>query len=142
MLLFSAVILIVLAGLIRGLRNSLYGLHVALVMGSVWLYFPDALDFTAITTAKIVPVLAMHLISINLLTFALYGWDKSSARKGRWRVPERVLHAFGLAGGLFGALFGQKIFRHKTRKGSFRVAFWLTAWVQIVLLYILFVATH
>ena len=57
---------------------------------------------------------------MNVLTFALWGTDKSAARNGRWRVPERSLLIAALLGGWIGAKLGQRYFRHKTRKEPFR----------------------
>jgi len=55
-----------------------------------------------------------------------YGLDKSAARRGTWRTPEKTLHVLALLGGWPGALVAQRIFRHKSRKVSFRLAFWAT----------------
>ncbi|SDS29672.1 DUF1294 domain-containing protein [Pseudomonas oryzae] len=60
----------------------------------------------------------------SLLAIALYWHDKRSARKGRWRVPERILHGAELFGGWPGALLAQQVFRHKTRKVSYQAVFW------------------
>jgi uncharacterized membrane protein YsdA (DUF1294 family) len=56
--------------------------------------------------------------------FAAYGLDKRLAAVGGRRVPERTLHLLALLGGWPGALLGRRLFRHKTRKVPFRVAFW------------------
>ena len=55
-----------------------------------------------------------------------YGIDKSAAQRGAWRTPERTLHVLALMGGWPGAVVAQKVFRHKSRKLSFRFAFWAT----------------
>ena len=49
------------------------------------------------------------------------------------RVPEMVLHILALAGGSLGAWLGMRLFRHKTVKGSFRLAFWLIVSLQVLL---------
>ena len=48
--------------------------------------------------------LAVWLIAINLVTFAVYGADKRRARRGAWRVPEKTLFLLPLLGGSVGAL--------------------------------------
>jgi uncharacterized membrane protein YsdA (DUF1294 family)/cold shock CspA family protein len=76
---------------------------------------------------SIVPVwfLPVYLV-VSLATFAAYALDKSAARKGGWRTSESTLHLLALAGGWPGALIAQGRLRHKTRKRSFQVVFWLT----------------
>ena len=69
----------------------------------------------------------------SLGSLALYGADKAAAVAGRGRVPERALHALGVAGGWPGAIVAQRLFRHKTRKRAFRVRFWLTVAANAVL---------
>jgi uncharacterized membrane protein YsdA (DUF1294 family) len=66
-------------------------------------------------------------VVLSVVTFVAYGLDKSAAEKGRWRTPENTLHLLSLLGGWPGALVGQRVFRHKTRKQPFRAIFWVTA---------------
>lgn len=60
----------------------------------------------------------------SIVAFASYGVDKAAARRSAARVPERTLHLVDLVGGWPGALVAQQLFRHKTRKRSFRRVFW------------------
>lgn len=62
---------------------------------------------------------------ISVVSFVQYWLDKRSAETGRWRTPEKTLHLSALLGGWPGALVAQQLFRHKTRKVSFQVLFWL-----------------
>ena len=73
-----------------------------------------------------------YLVGINLTTFALYAYDKRAAIAGRLRTPERVLHMLALFGGTPMAYAGQRLFRHKTIKGQFRLWFWMICSVQVV----------
>lgn len=70
-----------------------------------------------------------NLTTIYLLTsslaFAAYGIDKAAAIGEAWRIPEAFLHLLGLAGGWPGALIARRVFRHKTRKVSFQLTFWI-----------------
>jgi uncharacterized membrane protein YsdA (DUF1294 family) len=77
--------------------------------------------------------LGAWLAGINLTTFGYYGYDKARARAGLRRVPEVVLHLLALAGGSPAAWLAMRTFRHKTVKGSFRLAFWLVVAVQLLL---------
>ena len=63
--------------------------------------------------------LAVWLIAINVVTFAVYGIDKRRARRGAWRVPEKTLFLLPLLGGSLGALLGMRVFHHKTKHWHF-----------------------
>jgi uncharacterized membrane protein YsdA (DUF1294 family) len=76
------------------------------------------------------PALVAYLSGLNLVTLGFYGWDKAMARRDRRRVPELTLHLLAVAGGSPGAYVAQRVFRHKTRKTSFRVVFWLLVLLQ------------
>ena len=63
-----------------------------------------------------------------MVTFTVYGIDKSKARRGAWRIPEKTLFLLPLLGGSVGALLGMKVFRHKTKH-------WYFVWgIPIILL--------
>ncbi|MNV36853.1 hypothetical protein D3C71_1283460 [compost metagenome] len=72
---------------------------------------------------SLIPLAAYGIVSV--LAFLLYWSDKRNARSDQRRTPENVLHALEFAGGWPGALLAQQMFRHKTRKVSFQVVFWL-----------------
>ena len=71
---------------------------------------------------------------VSALTFGVYGWDKRQAVKQGRRVPEARLHLLTLFGGWPGALLAQHYFRHKNRKMSFQIVFWLIGLLQVALL--------
>ena len=84
-------------------------------------------------------VLIAYLISVNFVTFVVYGFDKSvsmspESRSFKLRVPEIVMQSLSLAGGSPAALAGQKLFRHKTIKSSFQFIYWSIVILQIALL--------
>jgi uncharacterized membrane protein YsdA (DUF1294 family) len=72
-----------------------------------------------------VAVPAVYLAA-SLATAVAYGIDKAAAQSGAWRTSERTLHVLALLGGWPGALIAQRVFRHKSRKASFRFEFWAT----------------
>lgn len=76
------------------------------------------------------PFIVLFII-LNLITFAIFGFDKLLARMNRDRVSENFLLALAIAGGSVGAVFAQKLFRHKTRKFRYRI--WIILIVQFVL---------
>ena len=61
----------------------------------------------------------------SLLSLLLYWRDKHQARVQGQRIPEKVLHLSELCGGWPGALLAQQLLRHKTRKLSYQVVFWV-----------------
>lgn len=69
----------------------------------------------------------------SLMAVILYGKDKKAARTEQWRVAESTLHFFELLGGWVMAFWAQLFWRHKTRKVSYQVVFWV-----IVTLHLLF----
>lgn len=77
-------------------------------------------------------ITTLYLLT-SFLAFAAYGIDKVAAIGGARRIPEAFLHLLGFAGGWPGALLGQRIFRHKTRKTSFQVTFWIIAAINSAL---------
>ena len=82
--------------------------------------------------------LAVWLIAINLVTFAVYGADKRRARRGAWRVPEKTLFLLPLLGGSVGALLGMRVFRHKTKHWYFKYGMPAILVAQVLLFALLF----
>lgn len=78
----------------------------------------------AVTVGRLPTYVLWLYLAGSWLTFIAYAWDKSSARNNRWRTQESTLHMLGLLGGWPGAIFAQKILRHKSSKQSFQVTFW------------------
>ena len=121
----------------RGLRFKLLALLVLCAMpigGSVSLL---------LTGVSPLPLLAYGVAS--LLAFGLYRYDKQQAKAGQWRTPEKILHGVELLGGWPGALVAQQMFRHKTRKLSYQLLFWLivvvhqVVWVDVLFLNMSFI---
>ena len=76
----------------------------------------------------------LYLLIINGVTLFLYGTDKLAAKGGAGiRVPEYILLLAGFLGGTVAAFAGQQLFRHKTRKRSFQLKFWMLTLVQIAI---------
>lgn len=70
-------------------------------------------------------------VVFNIITFLIFGYDKYLARTNRRRISEKTLVWLALMGGSAGAVFAQKIFRHKSRK--YRNLFWIILVVQFVI---------
>lgn len=80
-------------------------------------------------------LLTAYGIGINLLSFYLMAYDKSQARKGGRRVPERNLFIAAAVGGALGSLLGMRLWRHKTKHLSFTIGIPLILVIQGVILY-------
>lgn len=70
-------------------------------------------------------VLGLYLMASSW-TLIAYRLDKMAAKRSHRRTPEKTLHLLALIGGWPGAIIGQKLFRHKSKKLSFQVTFWAT----------------
>jgi len=79
------------------------------------------------------PLWAIGLyLAASILCFIFYAVDKSAARAGRWRVSENTLLLLGVIGGWPGGIVAQQTLRHKTKKVSFRRAFWVSVVVNVL----------
>lgn len=65
-------------------------------------------------------IVGAYLLLINLTGFAVMGWDKSKARAGAWRIPEKTLFGIAILGGGLGVWAGMYHFHHKTRHWYFK----------------------
>ena len=59
------------------------------------------------------------VFALSLAAFIAYGADKSKARRGAWRIPEKVLLGLSFFGGAAGGLCGMLLFRHMPRHWDF-----------------------
>lgn len=84
-----------------------------------------------VTMSAMKPFLFL-LLFLNIVTFTIFGIDKLLARFNRNRISEKTLLTFVIMGGSVGAVFAQKLFRHKTRKFRYRV------WIILISQFIIF----
>lgn len=70
---------------------------------------------------QLLRLLLLYLLFISILTFFLFGLDKSKARRSAWRISERTLLLLCTLGGCYGGLAGMYVFHHKTKKPKFFV---------------------
>ena len=70
-----------------------------------------------------VPVFYVAASAVAAIAYRL---DKSAAERNAWRTSEMMLHFIAVIGGWPGALVAQEVFRHKSRKLSFRLVLWMT----------------
>lgn len=83
-------------------------------------------------TPENIPQLLLALIAINAFTYLVFWLDKRRAKNNDWRIPEGVLLGCSLLGGSPTAYVAMRILRHKTRKTSFRVRYWIVVLLQLL----------
>ena len=69
----------------------------------------------------VVIILMIYLIIINIIGFILMSSDKSKAKEGSWRIPEKVFFIVSIVGGSLGTWAGMYVFHHKTKHWYFVV---------------------
>lgn len=79
----------------------------------------------------------VYILIVSLVTFVVWGLDKSAAIRGTWRTPERVLLLLVFLGGAPGGGLGMMVFRHKTRNNLFRLAILTAAALQLGILIVI-----
>jgi len=79
---------------------------------------------------------------LNIYTFIIYGIDKRAALRGSTRVSEFALLSLAVAGGWFGAILAQRVWRHKTSKKSFQVRFWIATIINLIIALIIWVGIN
>ncbi|MCZ2152877.1 MAG: cold shock and DUF1294 domain-containing protein [Bryobacterales bacterium] len=88
-------------------------------------------------TRNLDPIFAMVYVVASVVTIVIYALDKYSAIRGGWRVSEVTLLLLGVVGGWPGAIVAQQAIRHKSKKPSFRRAFWATVVLNVALFLLL-----
>lgn len=63
----------------------------------------------------------IYLVILNIIGFTIMGIDKSRAKRGAWRIPEKTLFLIAILGGSIGSILGMKQFRHKTKHKTFTI---------------------
>ena len=85
------------------------------------------------------PIYLCFIALMSLIAFCAYFCDKVKAKRGAWRIPEKILLGLGFFGGAIGSLISMKLFRHKTKHVYFWVINIIGLILQIALAVLLFV---
>lgn len=75
----------------------------------------------------------IYLTIINVIAFALMGFDKQRAKRKLWRIPEKTLFLSAILGGSIGAILGMYTFRHKTKHATFVYGMPVILIIQIIM---------
>ena len=104
-------------------QDTTFGLsNVSLMLAIVFLVFV----LGSIFAGKLpFAILGFYFVA-SIVAFVAYALDHSAARNHQWRTRESTLHLLALIGGWPGALAAQNLLRHKTKKQSFQIGFWVT----------------
>ncbi len=76
----------------------------------------------------------IYLCVINAVTFLIYGIDKWKAKRSKWRISEATLIGLAVLDGSVGALFGMKVWHHKTMHMKFKYGIPVILIIQIAIL--------
>ena len=63
----------------------------------------------------------IYIVIINIIGFLAMYIDKQKAKRGSWRIPENTLFIITAIGGGIGTIAGMYLFRHKTKKWTFKI---------------------
>lgn len=79
-------------------------------------------------------ILILYLALINVIAFALMGFDKQRAKRHLFRISEKTLFLSAILGGSMGAILGMYTFRHKTKHATFVYGMPAILSVQLILM--------
>lgn len=79
----------------------------------------------------------LYLLSINSISFILFGFDKFLAIKNKRRIPEKELFTVSTVGGAVGGMFAILVFKHKISKTTFMWRFMFIFLLNIIVIYFL-----
>ena len=103
-------------------KNAAEGWMIALTIALLFLIFLSVAVFMGQLPFVVLP----HSVVFSVISFLVYRRDKLAAQQNQWRTGEGTLILLGALGGWPGAFVAQQFFRHKTKKRSFQIAFWVT----------------
>ena len=108
--------------------NATEGWAIALMIALLFFIFVGVLVFIGQLPFL---VLALYMV-VSGVSFLVYRHDKLAAQQNQRRTGEGTLILLGLLGGWPGAFVAQQFFHHKTKKRSFRIAFWATVLLNCI----------
>lgn len=91
--------------------------------------------FILLVLANRLPLIVLAFyVAMSILTYFVYVKDKIAAQTMQWRTPENILHFLSIMCGWPGAAIAQSRLRHKSKKLSFRLVYWLMVVINCAIL--------
>jgi uncharacterized membrane protein YsdA (DUF1294 family)/cold shock CspA family protein len=110
---------------IKGHKNN--GRELKQKLFSVVLFSVFSFVLYYLFESKLIPIEVIGIYAImSVAAFLMYAKDKNAAEWGKLRSTESTLHTLSLLGGWPGAKIAQSFLRHKSKKLSFRITYWVT----------------
>lgn len=82
--------------------------------------------------------LEIYFLFVNIMGFLAMGMDKTKAKVGAWRIPEKILFALAILGGSPGVWLGMYVFRHKTKHWYFKFGVPAILLIELVVAFFIF----
>ncbi|MFO7555825.1 MAG: cold shock and DUF1294 domain-containing protein [Desulfobacterales bacterium] len=119
---------------IKGHKNN--GRELKQKLFSIILFSAFSFVLYYLFESKLIPIELIGLYAVmSVAAFLMYAKDKNAAEWGKWRTTESTLHTLSLLGGWPGAKIAQSFLRHKSKKLSFRITYWVTVTANCGALY-------
>ncbi len=84
-------------------------------------------------------IFLVYLVLISIVSVVLVIVDKLKAKNSRWRISEAALFLFAILGGSAAMYFTMCLVRHKTQKNRFVFGIPLIFFLQIAVLYAVYI---
>ncbi len=86
------------------------------------------------TASFAVIAIAAYILIISVISVVMTIRDKSCAKKGKWRVPEKTLFILSALGGSVAMYITMKAIRHKTQHKRFMIGIPVIMIVQALMI--------
>ena len=82
-----------------------------------------------------IKILITYFLTVNILSVLVCVYDKNSAKRGKWRVPEKTLFLLSFLGGAPFMFATMRIIHHKTRHKRFMLGLPLIIILQLAIFF-------